>query len=65
MARYRDTETGRFVKEEVWERSVSAGGTRYVRETVHEAVQEIPEEFVDFADDYFDTGYEADEEAEY
>ena len=65
MARYRDTETGRFVSEVKWSSSVSRGGSRYVRETTTEPTREIPEEFVAYEEEYFETGYEADEEAEY
>ncbi|PWT73850.1 MAG: hypothetical protein C5B59_12360 [Bacteroidetes bacterium] len=67
MSKYRDSETGRFVSEETFNRSTSHGGTRYYE--VPEAAppkppEDVPEEFLEYEDLYFD-GYEADEETEY
>lgn len=74
FSRYRDSDTGRFVSESTYSRSVSHGGTRYHAEiasgetgkTISTVPTEGEEEFIDFeSDDFFDSGYEADEEDEY
>lgn len=69
--RYRDTDTGRFVAESTYNRSVSHGGTRYEPVDFPTAAppepppeDRTPEEFQEF-EDYYYGGEEAAEEAEY
>lgn len=52
MFRYRDSKTGWFVKESTYNRSVSHGGTRYIKEEIKpkeepEEPEEEPEEGYD------------------
>lgn len=75
--KYRDTKTGRYVNKTTWRRSRSHGGTRYKRVRPKPTIrarrivtpatppQEIPAEFLELGDDFFESGYESEEEEEY
>lgn len=71
MPHYRDRETGRFVSEETYTRSVSQGGERYDIELIEREKEERRQDRDDFPeadygfDDYIYEGFEGEDADEY
>lgn len=75
--RYRDTRTGKLVKKSTWKRAKSRGSSRYKRESIKKKrviiggephpIKPPTEPGIPFPipDDFFDEGYEAEQEDEY